>query len=118
MPPTKADLLNGRIKLWECVDDSGVVGHRAGDLGTGEVLILGVIRGYEGLGIGRTLLSRVVNWLLDSGAPRIWLLAPTDSNLRAFGFYRALGWRATEECPDTANEILELPAGSHDWLST
>ena len=44
LSPTKADLLTGRVKLWECVDDSEVVGHCAGDLDTGEVLMVDTTR--------------------------------------------------------------------------
>ena len=62
IPPTRAELLK-RIKLWECVDESKVVGHCWGDLVTGEILSLGVVKDYEGRGIGRTLLSLVVGRL-------------------------------------------------------
>ena len=117
LPPSKADLASGRVKLWECVDGSQVLGHCAADLDTGEILILGVRSHHEGQGIGKTLLAHAVNWLRAEGASRIWLVAPSDPTVRAFGFYRALGWRATGDCPDSNNEVLEFPGDSHLWLS-
>ena len=108
LPPTDADLLSERLKLWECADDSVVVGHCAGDCATGEILSLSVRSGYEGRGIGRRLLCLIVAWLRASGAQRIWLVAPSDPTLRAFGFYRALGWRPSGEQLGEGNEVLEL----------
>jgi ribosomal protein S18 acetylase RimI-like enzyme len=108
IPPTRAELLR-RIKLWECADESSVVGHCAGDLATGEVLSLGVRKNYEDRGIGRKLLSLVVGRLRAEGAERIWLVAPADPAQRAFGFYRTLGWRPTGEPREGDSEVLELP---------
>jgi ribosomal protein S18 acetylase RimI-like enzyme len=111
IPPTRADLLK-RVKLWECMDDSRVVGHCSGDKTTGEVLSLTVRAGYQGRGIGRKLLSLVVSWLRAEDAQRIWLVAPSNPSSRAFGFYRALGWRATGEMREGDSEVLELPPGA------
>jgi ribosomal protein S18 acetylase RimI-like enzyme len=108
IPPIRAELLK-RIKLWECVDGSQVVGHCSGDRATGEVLTLSVQVDYQRRGIGRKLLSLVVRWLRGDGVQRIWLVAPSDPSLRAFGFYRALGWRATEEKVEAGSEVLEPP---------
>lgn len=110
LPHTQADLLNGRVRIWECAADSQVVGRCAADMRNGEIIFLDVQRGYEGLGIGAQLLSIGVGWLRAEGALRIWLVAPSNPTLRAFGFYRALGWRPTGASIDDANEILELPA--------
>ena len=93
--------------------DSLVVGHCVGDAASGEVLGLSVLPDYQGQGIGRRLLSLVVEWLRTTGARRIWLAAPADSSLRAYGFYRALGWVPTGEPSGDGSEILEPgPSGS------
>ena len=115
LPPTTADFLNGRMKIWECTVDSLAVGHCAGDSATGEVISIGVIPGYQGQGIGRRLLSLVVDWLRAQGADRIWLAAPADRSLRAHGFYRALGWRPSGERNEDGSEILELPRDHGRW---
>jgi ribosomal protein S18 acetylase RimI-like enzyme len=108
IPPARADLLR-RIHLWECADESKVVGHCSGDLATGEILSLSVIKDYEGQGIGRKLLSLVVGRLRAEVVQRIWLVAPAGPALRAFGFYRALGWRPTGERREGGSEVLEFP---------
>lgn len=104
-----ADFLAGRTKMWECVHDSQVVGGCVADSGTGEVISVGVKPDYEGLGIGRRLLSLVVGWLRSAGVKRIWLVAPSDPATRAYGFYRALGWRPTGERAADGDDILEFP---------
>jgi ribosomal protein S18 acetylase RimI-like enzyme len=108
-PVTQGDLLIGRIKLWECVDESKVVGHCSGDVSTGEVLSLSVHPSYEGRGVGRMLLSLVVGRLRAEGVQRIWLVAPAASDRRAFGFYRAMGWRPTGEQREGDSDVLEFP---------
>lgn len=108
-PVTQGDLLLiGRIKLWECADESKVIGHCSGDVATGEVLSLSVHPSYEGRGVGRMLLSLVVGWLQAEGVKRIWLVASSDPSQRAFGFYRELGWRPTGELVTNSSEILAL----------
>lgn len=97
-----------KVKVWECICDSKVVGHCAGNAVTGEVLSLSVLPNYEGRGIGRRLLSLVVDWLRAEGATRIWLDAPSDPSRRAYGFYRALGWQPSGEHVIPDHEILEL----------
>jgi len=98
-PPTK-------VKAWECVCESRVVGHCAGNAATGEIVSLSVLPNYERLGIGRRLLALVVDWLCAEGATRIWLHAPSDPSRRAYGFYRALGFRPSGETLIPDHEIL------------
>ncbi len=114
LPPNPVDLLDGRLKAWECIHDSQAarsqaVGHCTADLLTGEILHLAVSRGYEGQGIGKKLLALTVESLRAAGAKRIWLAATSDPTARAHGFYRAVGWRPTGERTKTGEEILELP---------
>ncbi len=114
LPPSPVDLLDGRLKAWECIHDSQAaraqaVGHCTADLITGEILHLVVNRGYEGRGIGKKLLSLTVASLRAAGAKRIWLAATADPTARAHGFYRAVGWRPTGERTKSGEEILELP---------
>jgi hypothetical protein len=47
--PKRTELLQ-RIKIWECIDGSAVVGHCSGDRVTGEVFSLGVLGGLSGQG--------------------------------------------------------------------
>jgi ribosomal protein S18 acetylase RimI-like enzyme len=71
-----------------------------------------VLPAYEGRGIGRELLSRVVADLRACGAARIWLAASADPRVRAYGFYRANGWKPVGRMLDNGDEELELREGS------
>jgi GNAT superfamily N-acetyltransferase len=106
--PVPADVASGRIRSWECVHDSRVVGHCVGDSLTGEILGLSVLPDYQGKDIAKTLLGFVVEWLRASGVKRIWLTSSSDPNLRAYGFYRALGWTPVSTPIGDGVEILEL----------
>jgi ribosomal protein S18 acetylase RimI-like enzyme len=104
-----ADFLTGRAKRWECLHNSQTVGGCAASSRTGEVISIGVNSDYEGRGIGRRLLSLAIGWLRSVAVARIWLLAPSDPATRAYGFFRALGWRPTGEPAVNGDEILEFP---------
>ena len=107
LPPSASDVLKGKVRTWECILESEVVGRCTGDSNTGEILILVVDEPYKGQGIGRTLLGLVVDWLRNSGAPRLWLVSnPCES---AYGFYRAMGWRPNGETMEGGDEILIPP---------
>jgi GNAT superfamily N-acetyltransferase len=77
-------------KCFVCADGSTVVGYCAGNAASGEVQVLAVLPEYEGIGIGKRLLSLIVGWLRTFNPPRIWLGASPRSELRSHGFYRAL----------------------------
>jgi ribosomal protein S18 acetylase RimI-like enzyme len=112
--PNKAvppEVLNGQIKSWECVHDSQVVGHCNGHSATGEILGISVISAYQRQGIGRRLLSLLAISLRNAGAKRVWLAAPADPALSAYGFYRAVGWVPTGERTENGDKILELRIG-------
>ena len=49
----------------------------------------------------------VVESLHAAGTTRIWVSAPPDPNLPAYGFYRAVGWVPTGEHRSDSSEILE-----------
>ena len=102
------ELTAGNIWGSVCTHNSRIVGFCTGDIHTGEILVLAVLPDYEGHGIGKRLLSRVVNRLQATGARRIWLIASADPTVRAHGFYRALGWQPNGERTANGDEILEL----------
>jgi GNAT superfamily N-acetyltransferase len=104
-----ANMASGKVKGWCCFDESVLVGFCNGDGTSGEVLVLAVLPDYEGKGIGKRLLSCVVEWLRSSGFEQPWLAASPDSRIRAHGFYRALGWQPTGKSLANGDEILQLP---------
>lgn len=101
-------LESGELCGWVCLNDTSVVGFCTGHIATGEVLVLAVLPAFEGRGIGKQLLGRVVEDLQQAGANLIWLSADSNSAVRAHGFYRQLGWLPSGEVLDNGDEILEL----------
>lgn len=104
--------LSGDLAGWLCESDSQVVGFVMADRSTGELEVLAVRPGYEGLGIGRSLHDRAVGWLESEGCERIWLAANPDPSIRASGFYAKRGWRPTGEVRGE-DIILRLEANPH-----
>jgi GNAT superfamily N-acetyltransferase len=103
-----ASMASGKVKGWVCFHESVLVGFCIGDGTSGEVLVLAVLSGYEGNGIGKRLLSCVVDWLRSAGFEQPWLAASPDPHIRAHGFYRALGWKPTGRALENRDEILQL----------
>ena len=87
--------MNSDVCGWLCEDSGEVVGFSMGDRSSGEVQVVAVHPEHEGSGIGKALLDEVKSWLFSSGHKEIWLGANPDPGIRAYGFYRKLGWRAT-----------------------
>jgi GNAT superfamily N-acetyltransferase len=99
-PQSLSEAMTSHVKGWLCEADGReaseiVVGFAMGDRSNGEVQVVAVLPEYEGMGIGKSLLTRVQTWLFSEGHEEIWLLANPDPNIRAHTFYRKLGWRAT-----------------------
>lgn len=108
-PSSVADALRSdEMKGWLCEHESAVVAFCSGEAATGEVLVLAVLPAYEGRGIGKRLLVKVVQWLRSEGNEKIWLAASPDPSTRAYGFYRSQGWRPTGETDGHGDEILIL----------
>ena len=106
-------MARGTLKGWVCSSESSIVGFCMGDSEKAEVVVLAILPAYEGRGIGRTLLSLVVEWLCSFDPARIWLGASPNPDPRAYGFYRALGWRPIGETDAHGDEILVLSRGPH-----
>lgn len=100
-----------QMRGWVCEHESGVVAFCNGAAATGEVLVLAVLPEYERKGIGKRLLSEVVQWLRSIGSKTVWLAASPDPSARAYGFYRSQGWVPTGETDRHGDEILVLENG-------
>jgi ribosomal protein S18 acetylase RimI-like enzyme len=102
-----ASMVDRSLIGWVCVGHSGVIGFCSGDSETGEVLVVAVLPDYEGNGIGKRLLTEVVEGLQSAGCSRLWLAASPHPSIRANGFYRWLGWQPTGQRLENGDEILE-----------
>jgi GNAT superfamily N-acetyltransferase len=98
----------GSLPGYMCTDDDVIAGYCFGDKDTGEIVVLAVLPQYEGRGIGKTLLLRVVEYLQSLGYKRLFLGCSSDSSHRSHGFYRHLGWTPTGSFDDNDDEVLEL----------
>ncbi|MBK6980693.1 MAG: GNAT family N-acetyltransferase [Betaproteobacteria bacterium] len=103
-----ADIEAGVLPGYVCRDTGRLVGYCFGDARTGEVVVLALLPEYEGAGLGRRLLSLVVNRLRSLGHQRLFLGCSSDPGVRSHGFYRHLGWRSTGRLDRLGDEELEL----------
>jgi ribosomal protein S18 acetylase RimI-like enzyme len=104
---TSARMKSGQSKSWVCSDGAALVGFCSGDTLTGEVLVVAVLPQFERRDVGKRLLLAVVAALHAAGCRRVWLAASANPHVRSYGFYRALGWRATGERAANGDELLE-----------
>jgi len=91
-PESVAERLASSYRGWLCTHADQVVAFCMADRSTGELWVIAVLPGYEGLGIGSKLMSLAEEWLWASGCTRAWLTTDVDPSLRAYGFYRQRGW--------------------------
>ena len=106
-PESLAQAMRAQVQGWLCEDAGKAVGFAMGDRANGEVQVVALRPDYEGRGVGRRLLAPVCDWLFAGGHEEIWLRANPDPAVRAHGFYRRLGWRATGERRG-GDEIMSL----------
>jgi len=86
--------------------DDIVVGFCFGDTKSGEILVLAVLKEHEGMGIGKRLLEKTSADLFSIGHKKLWLAASATPIVRAYGFYRSVGWHPTNTFDGNGDEIL------------
>lgn len=111
-PRSLAEAMRTDVAGWLCEDSGSAVGFSMGDRSKGEVQVVAVRPEYEGHGIGKALLHRVREWLFSQGHDAIWLRSNPDPTIRAYGFYRRLGWRATGRTMGDDEVLVLEKAGS------
>ena len=90
-PEMYADYLTVSGKGWLCELGGEAVGFSVASLADTSIWALFVRPGYEGRGIGGTLLGLAADWLFEMGAPSVTLR--TEAGTRADRFYERRGWR-------------------------
>lgn len=91
--------------------DGQMIGYCFGDRESGEIVVLALLPEAEGKGIGKALLTRMVEDFRSWGFDRLFLGCAADPAVRSHGFYRYLGWRPTGEIDDLGDEVLEFRLG-------
>jgi GNAT superfamily N-acetyltransferase len=103
-----ADVAGDRLPGFVATDAAGALaGYCFGDRASGEVVVLALLPQYEGQGLGRELLARVVAALQSQGHQRLFLGCSSNPQHRSYGFYRHLGWRSTGRTDRLGDEELE-----------
>ncbi|MGC0153785.1 GNAT family N-acetyltransferase [Chromobacterium vaccinii] len=87
--------------------DGRIAGYCFGDAQSGEIVVLALLPAFEGAGVGKTLLARVMQLLQGQGHTRLFLGCNSDPAVRSHGFYRHLGWTSTGEVDAYGDEVLE-----------
>jgi GNAT superfamily N-acetyltransferase len=98
----------GTWRAWVVESEGQVIAFSAADRVEGEMSVIAVRNGFEGLGLGRSLLDAAVAWLVENGCERPWMWAVADPALRAPGFYRSQGWAPTGRRNEYGDEELVL----------
>ncbi len=106
-PEKIAAAMDVNVAGWLCEEERQVLGFAMGNSADGEVLVVAVHPSAQGRGVGQGVLGHVADWLFNQGHGRVWLLSSPDASIRAYGFYRHLGWRPTGEMRG-GDEVLEL----------
>ena len=102
------DIRSKTLQGMMALSDRQMVAYCFGNSNSGEVVVLAVLPSFEGQGIGRQLLSLVVELLHRQGHTRLFLACAADPAVRSHGFYRHLGWRSTGTFDERGDELLEL----------
>jgi len=96
-PETIQEVILDEPCIWIALVNDQPVGFSMADSSEGCVFAAFVSPAYEGIGLGRLLMEKVEVYLFNS-FNKIWL--ETAKNSRAEGFYKKLGWIATESLPN------------------
>jgi GNAT superfamily N-acetyltransferase len=102
------DMQSGELQGFVALAGGQLAGYCFGHGRSGEVVVLALHPSFEGQGIGRRLLARVVQVLRGQGHARLFLGCSADPAVRSHGFYRHLGWRSTGRLDAHGDEELEL----------
>ncbi|ALU45940.1 GNAT family N-acetyltransferase [Pseudoalteromonas rubra] len=89
-PQMYLEHIAGKGKSWVCELNGQIVGFSSAASEDGSIWALFILPQFEGLGMGKALLSLACDWLFSRTHEEISLY--TQVNTRADGFYQALGW--------------------------
>lgn len=102
------DIASGALPGHVVLDEGEIVGYCFANKDTGEIVVLATLPNYEGKGIGRELLGRMIGELRLLRFKRLFLGCSPDPASRSYGFYRHLGWKSTGTFDTHGDEVLEL----------
>ena len=106
-PESVAEWLDGSVNGWICEVSGQTVGFALADSKTAEVLVVACYPKFEKKGIGKALMHKIHDWLWSFDHDEIWLWSDPNPEIRAYGFYRKLGYKPTGETKGK-DEMLKL----------
>ncbi len=102
-----AEWLDDSVKGWVCEMSGQPVGFAMADGKTAEVLVVACYPEYEKKGIGKALMLKLHDWLWSLDHDEIWLWSDPDPGIRAYEFYRKMGYEPTGATKGN-DEMLKL----------
>ena len=99
-------IADGTLPGYVALVDGTLAGYCFGERDTGEIGVLALLPAYEGQGIGKALLTLMVEEFKRLGFQRLFLGCSPDPQVRSHGFYRHLGWKPTGEFDAAGDEVL------------
>ena len=102
-----AEWLDGSVKGWVCEVSDRAVAFAMADGKIAEVLVVACYPEHEKKGIGKKLMLKLHDWLWSINHDEIWLWSDPDPSIRAYGFYRKLGYQPTGKTKGN-DEMLKL----------
>ncbi|MEO0537434.1 MAG: GNAT family N-acetyltransferase [Cyanobacteria bacterium P01_A01_bin.123] len=91
-PESIAGMLATDCGAWIADFDNRPVGFAIANATEATIFGIFVLPSWEGKGAGRALMQAAEAWLWSKNLEEIWLVTGNDPSLRAYGFYRHLGW--------------------------
>ena len=91
-PESVNAMLQADCQAWIAELEGQAIGFSLADRAEATIVGLFVRPQFEQMGAGRRLIEAAERWLSANGTREAWLLTGNDPNLRAYGFYRHLGW--------------------------
>ena len=105
-PESIAEWLAGSVKGWLCEISGQPVGFVMADRKTAEVLVIACYPEFEKRGVGKALMQKVHDWLWSFGHDEIWLWSDPSPDIRAYGFYRKLGYQPIGEIKGNDEKLV------------
>ncbi|MBW7983467.1 GNAT family N-acetyltransferase [Enterobacillus tribolii] len=99
-PESLPAMLSGTGRGWVAEIDGVIRAFAMADAENATIFALFVEPGAEKQGIGRRLMNEAERWLAEMGCAQIWLETDSNTQVRANGFYRYLGWQESNRQPD------------------
>lgn len=101
------DVAEGALPGHVALSGGKIVGYCFGFKATGEIAVLALLPAFEDMGIGRALLTWMIEDFRSLAFHRLFLGCSANPKTRSYGFYRHLGWRSTGTFDAHNDEVLE-----------